>query len=227
MWLSGTSIVAPLPRGRSHNRGACPPGSRFHHTSRYRPLPLWPAFRWRDRFPPATRGPLQGLGPCRVTTWLLGRVTPAFEVLPDRPHNQVDGELLFDQVAHSTPRPQGGSNAQIFRTILVKQLLDVAGLFVAEDATRAFGASSPLMREGLDATRSVSRPPAADGFPTDPEYVCDLALGKTQLTTAASASRSTSTASSDNWRASGNVMAIAAISFPFLSPWHSLVRHRL
>src|ERR1700730_16192160 len=60
----------------------------------------------------------------RMPRWLLGSVTPASQVLPDRSFRHLDVELLADQVAHSATSPQRLSNAQLFWKVIVDQFLD-------------------------------------------------------------------------------------------------------
>src|SRR2546421_2430047 len=100
-----------------------------------------------------------------MTACLLPGITPAFEVFPYRPHGHDDTILLADQVAHGTPRPQRGSDAQVFGGFAVEQLLQVAGLLVAQCASGAEGASRAFVREGVETPLGIGGPPARDGFP--------------------------------------------------------------
>src|SRR3954452_10530449 len=118
-----------------------------------------------------------------MTARLLPGVTPAFEVLPHRPHRHRDTKLLGDQVAHGTPRPQRRSNAELLRSFAAEQLLNVAALLVREGAAGAERAPATFMREGADALVGIGRPPAADRFAGHTEEVGHFAFSVTQFTT--------------------------------------------
>lgn len=48
-----------------------------------------------------------------VPAGLLGGITPAPPILADGAFGQIDAELLADQVAHGTARPQGVRNPHL------------------------------------------------------------------------------------------------------------------
>ena len=55
------------------------------------------------------------------------------------PHCQLDVELPADQVADREATPQGRSDPQVFRIVLIDQVLDVAGLLMGEENSPSRG----------------------------------------------------------------------------------------
>jgi hypothetical protein len=108
----------------------------------------------------------------------LDRIAPAFEILPYRPHGQLDVELPADQVADRGATPQGRSDPQVFRVVLIEQVLDVAGLRIGKETSRAEGATGAFLRKGIDSPVGVGGPPAANGLAGDPQQVRELGFGQ-------------------------------------------------
>ena len=65
---------------------------------------------------------------------------------------------------HST----GRSDPQVFRVVLIEQVLDVAGLRIGKETSRAEGATGAFLRKGIDSPVGVGGPPAANGLAEDP-----------------------------------------------------------
>ena len=78
--------------------------------------------------------------------------------------------------------PAGGpgcrSDPQVFRIVLIDQVLDVAGLLIGEEPARAEGASGALLGKSVESPVGVGRPPAANGLARDPKQVRDLGFGQ-------------------------------------------------
>ncbi len=64
------------------------------------------------------------------------------------------------------------------------ELLEVFGLGVGEGAARTDWSSGAALGEGGGAAVGVGRPPAADGFASDPENLGELDLSEAQFAAA-------------------------------------------
>src|SRR5947209_4703546 len=124
---------------------------------------------------------LVGLLLTRMPRWLLGSVTPASQVLPDRSFRHLDVELLADQVAHRATSPQCLSNAQLLRGVMVDQFLDALGLRLGQQASRAQRSTGTIAGQRRQAIGRVSSPPATDGLMADTQKFSEVHLGVAQF----------------------------------------------
>jgi len=87
-----------------------------------------------------------------------------------------------DEVADGAARPERGGDAQGFGSVVVDQLLEVAGLRVVEHPAGAGRAAGAVPGQGIPAAAAVGVPPARDGFAGHTEGVGDGGLRQAHQT---------------------------------------------
>jgi cysteine synthase len=117
-----------------------------------------------------------------VAAGSLGRVAPAFEILPDRPNRHREAVLVANQVLNGPARPQGAGDVQRLGAVVVDLVLKVLSLFVGQGAPRADGTSGAVPGQCVQPLLGVGRPPAGHGLLGDPQQGGDIGFGESQFT---------------------------------------------